>query len=130
MWWLLAAVTYVLIGWLTARRVFVAYIDVHGRNAVRYKDRYGRSIGEAHDPLAMPFWTGMFWPIVLPIAGVAWLWVHTIEAPTAKERRDRKRQELERVAAEVRQIGDRYGLPVDGYVSDGQTKVEIRREPE
>lgn len=123
MFWFLMVVAYVLIGGFTARRIFVRHIDKHGRNSLVERNKYGRTIGH-YDPFAAPFWGGVFWPFVLLGVGLRRLW-SLIEAPTPKERQERKRQELERTADHIRSIGKKYNLPVDGYIQDGDVSVKI-----
>lgn len=126
MFWFLMVVAYVLIGGFTARRIFVRHIDKHGRDSIVHRDDRGRVVAHS-DPFAAPFWGGVFWPFVLLDLGLWSLW-SLIEVPTPKERRERKRQELEDKAAEIRAIGEHYNLPVDGYIQDGDVSVKIGKK--
>jgi hypothetical protein len=110
------AVGYIAIGAITARRVFVNYINEHGRNHLRDTDSAGYALGEPHDPFAEPFWAGVFWWIVIPVMAFTWLWNHVIERPTPAERRATAAEKARKLAKEQQRYLDlarAEGLPVD-----------------
>lgn len=129
----IALIVYVLVGGLAARVAFVRHINKRGRNSIQDRDGYGEPVGTPHDPFAVPFWSGVFWPVVLVSIAVIWVWRHAIEAPTAREREERRqaeahRRQLEllRKAAEIRQIAKQYDLPpLEGTISDGDFSIKL-----
>jgi hypothetical protein len=87
---------YLVIAGVVARRVFVGFVNEHGRDAIQDLEL---------------FWAGVAWPVYLSVGAVAWLWTCLIKAPTANERALAKAKADKKARKEAERVAEELGLP-------------------